>query len=618
MRGIAASSSGKVALLSGNEAIARGAVEAGVQVAAGYPGTPSTEILEALASIAEDFGIYVEWSVNEAVAMSLAAGAAFTGVKSLAVMKHVGLNWASDPLMSVCLTGVDGGLLVVTADDPGAHSSQNEQDNRIYAYLANIPMLEPAGPQEAKDMVIESFNLSEKTALPVILRTTTRVSHVSENVRLGDISRERRQARFEKDFGRYYLAGKTPVRRHKWQLEQMKKAEEWSESSGFNRLENGGGRACVITSGVSYCYVKEALALLNATDVAILKIGVVHPLPKSRIMELMKSFDRVLVVEELEPVLEAQIRSLAQMAGGSLEIRGKMSGDVPRFDELNADSVLKVLSCFLRKELVTKEDKKRLPQRLLTMCPGCPHRATSYALKKALQRTSSKYVVMGDIGCYGLAALPPIQIIDASLCMGSGIGLACGMTKAGLNLPVVSVIGDSTFFHAGMPQLLNAVYNNSKTTLIIYDNRTTAMTGFQPHPGVGKTAMGKQSVAVKPEEICRAMGVHFVEVVDPHDLAESINIIEKAIAFDGPSVVVARRACAIVELKQRGKEHPYEVDLNNCTGCRICISQFGCPSLIWKNEKAVIDPSTCTGCGVCAQLCPTGAIQRAKTVKHGA
>jgi indolepyruvate ferredoxin oxidoreductase alpha subunit len=614
---MAASSPDKVALLSGNEAIARGAVEAGVQVAAGYPGTPSTEIIEALASIAEHLGIYVEWSVNETVALSLAAGAAFTGVRSLAVMKHVGLNWASDPLMSVCLTGIKGGLLVVTADDPGAHSSQNEQDNRIYAYLANIPMLEPAGPQEAKDMVIEAFDLSEKIALPVMLRTTTRVSHVSENVRLGDIPRDRRQARFEKDFGRYYLAGKTPVRRHMWQLEQMKKAEEWSESSGFNRLENEGGHTCVITSGVSYCYVKEALALLNVTDVAVLKIGVIHPLPKSRITELMKSFDRVLVVEELEPVLEVQIRALAQITGGSLEISGKMSGDVPRCDELNTDSVLEVLSCFLRKELVREETENRLPQRLLTMCPGCPHRATSYALKEALRRVSSEYVVMGDIGCYGLAALPPLQIIDASLCMGTGIGLACGMTRGGLDLPVVAVIGDSTFFHAGMPQLLNAIYNNSKITLIIYDNRTTAMTGFQPHPGVGKTAMGKQSVVIKPEEICRGMGVHFVEVVDPHDLAKSINIIEKAIAFNGPSVVVARRLCAIVELKQKGKERPYQVDLSNCTGCGICISQFGCPSIIWKNEATAIDPSTCNGCGVCAQICPSGAIQRAKVVRYG-
>lgn len=609
---------GKKMLLMGNEAIARGAVEAGVQVAAAYPGTPSSEVFTTLARHAKDFGYYAEWSVNEKVALEVAAGAAYAGARAIVSMKQVGLNVAADPLMTLAYIGVKGGLVLVVADDPGPHSSQNEQDTRKFAQFAKLPVFDPATPQEAKDMTIASFELSEQLGLPVFLRPTTRTCHVCQDVSIGEL-KPRNEIGFKKDPS-WVIFPSLALKRHKWLNGQQEAAREIFNQSPFNKIElqesqtgDGGktaniaARTGIITSGVSYNYVKEALASLNM-EVSLLKIGTPYPLPDETVQEFLKHVDRVLVVEEQEPVVEDQVIAMAWKLGSETGISGKHDSLVPREGELNVDKVKNILRGFLEGsayETLQKEEGvplPSLPERAPILCAGCPHRASFYAFKQETAGTDA--VFTGDIGCYTLGVMPPLSAVDTCLCMGASVTIATGLSAVEKDRKHIAFLGDSTFFHTGLSGLINAVYNNSDITLVVLDNRTTAMTGHQPHPGLEKTATGVNEKYIDIATVARAIGVERVYEVDPYDLKAAREAARDAVQFQGPSVVVMKRECiAIVKPKTR-----YQVDAGSCIGCQKCIKNLGCPALMPVKSKVEI-VSTCSGCSICAQVCPADAIR---------
>ncbi|MDK2894210.1 MAG: indolepyruvate ferredoxin oxidoreductase, alpha subunit, partial [Moorella sp. (in: firmicutes)] len=583
-------------LLIGNHALARGAWEAGLRVAAAYPGTPSTEIIEALAGYPE---VYAEWSPNEKVALEVAIGAAIGGARALAAMKHVGVNVAADPLMTLAYTGVNAGLVLVSADDPGLFSSQNEQDNRFYARIAQIPCLEPADSQEVKDMTMLAFSLSEEFDTPVILRLTTRIAHSYSLVELGE-RREVPLKDYLKQPSKYVMLPAYGRARHLVVEERRLKLAAYAETTPLNRVEWADRRVGVISSGIAYQYVKEALP-----GVSVLKLGLTYPLPEKLIRDFVNAVETCYVVEELEPFLEDQIRAWG------LPVAGKEL--VPRVDELSSAIVAHTVGsrvAALAPELVSPalaqaarapeaaaKAAAELPGRPPLMCPGCPHRGVFYVLKKL------GLVVAGDIGCYTLGATPPLQAMDTCICMGASLGVAMGMEKARgpeFARRVVGVIGDSTFLHSGMTGLLDMVYNGSNGTLIILDNGTTAMTGHQDHPGTGYTAAHRQAPKADLEQIARALGVQRVQVVDSYDLEAVERAIREETAAAGPSVIIARRPCALLH---KEKEAVYIVDKENCLGCRYCL-ELGCPALSFNGEQAVIDPIQCNGCGLCTQVCP--------------
>ncbi|HXX72354.1 MAG TPA: indolepyruvate ferredoxin oxidoreductase subunit alpha [Candidatus Acidoferrales bacterium] len=615
---------GERVLLLGNEAVARGAVEAGVQVASSYPGTPSSEILEAIASVSRDLRIYSEWSTNEKVAFEVAIGAAISGVRAISSMKHVGVNWAADPLFSINQTGVIGGLVLVTADDPGAYASQNEQDNRFYALASELLMLEPADVQEAKDMTVKAFDISEELELPVMLRLTSRICHARADVTLGPLRKERRQAKFNKDPKRWVMMAGRSRPRHKWLHDRLPHMQEIVEKLPFNKLEIGGNELGIITSGVSYSYVKEAVSKLKLDNrVSILKVAT-YPIPKGAMSKLLSSVATVLVFEEVEPIIEQYAKTVAFDQGKKVEIKGRLTGEVERQWDLNVDLVIDSLSRVIsvrnetvpaERQLLVEKAIKAAPPRLLALCAGCPHTATYYALKRAVYKLAKgPAIYSGDIGCYTLGANVPIDMQDTNYCMGASIGVGCGFSQAGVKEPIIATIGDSTFLHAGIPALINAVYNRARLTVVVFDNRATAMTGFQPHPGTGITATGDKTKEILIEDVARACGAGFVEVVDPHRLEDAIAVMRKGLGYDGVSVIVSRGQCirdVLREARRKGAAaEQYEVDWEKCNGCKVCISMFGCPALTWRNkEKRVeVDHILCAGCGVCAQVCPLKAI----------
>jgi len=618
---------GRRVLMMGNEAIARGAIEAGIKVATAYPGTPSTEIVETLARVAKNLDIHVEWAVNEKVALEIALGAAFSGVRALVAMKAPGLNVAMDALMSATYSGVNGGLVIIVADDPGPHTTQTEQDNRFMSKVTLLPMLEPSDPQEAKDMVKEAFKISERLHLPVIVRTTTRVNHTSADVTLGEVEVVKREPWFSKEPSRYIRASMAwNLARHKWLNQQVEKAKEIMENLPFNKLETKGNEKFgVIVSGVSYNYLKEIIKKYGIEDVAVLKIGAINPLPEKLIKELLLKVDRVLVLEELEPYLEFHIRSFIAEIGRNVEVLGKLNGVTPREGEFSPEIVKSALEKLLNKKLGTSQEASRekvlediksiLPRRAPPMCPGCPHRATYLALKRAIKRLGLKLEeapIFGDIGCYALSLQPPLEAIWTEHCMGASIGMAAGLYFSGSRQKAIATIGDSTFFHMGIQPLIDAVQHNANITVIVLDNGTIAMTGHQPHPGSGETATGEKVEPILIENIAKAIGVKFVKVVDPYDLKETTDVLVEALKFEGVSVVVARRLCAILAVRRKLTGPPCYVDPDTCTGCRTCILQLGCPSLVWEGEKTVIDADTCTGCSICIQVCPYNAIKVGK------
>ncbi|HIH70328.1 MAG TPA: indolepyruvate ferredoxin oxidoreductase subunit alpha [Methermicoccus shengliensis] len=582
----------------GNEAIARGLLDAGVGVITGYPGTPSTEVLESVVRLKGDADVHVEWSVNEKVALEVAVGASWSGVRSAITMKHVGLNVASDPFMTLAYTGVGAGMVIVVADDPGCHSSQNEQDTRRYAAFAKVPCLEPSTPKEAYEMARQAPLLSEECHLPVILRPTTRVSHAKSDIELlGRLKEPTTRGHFERSpltrvmVPAHARPAHAVLEERYAHLEDMEVPWTW--------LERGEGRVGIATGGVAYTYVREACERLGVKP-HILKVGM-YPIHSKKVLELLSSAERVLVVEELEPVIEEHIRATAQRVGWEGEIVGKPL--IPITGELNVDIVEDAVASFLGLEHAHAETLSlpELPPRPPIMCAGCGHRATFYEIRKAFGKDA---IFPSDIGCYTLGV--SMGAVDTTLCMGASITVASGIAHTDRR-SVCCTIGDSTFVHTGIPGLINAVYNGARLTVVVMDNRTTAMTGHQPHPAVGITATNEPTFCLDLAEIARACGATFVAEIDPYDVQGSIDTLKAAREHDGVSVVIARRECVILA-RRRGAlpSRRFEVDTEACRGCRQCI-EFGCPAIEFAEDSAHIG-ELCTGCGVCAQVCPFGAI----------
>ncbi|MHA1616240.1 MAG: indolepyruvate ferredoxin oxidoreductase subunit alpha [Candidatus Njordarchaeales archaeon] len=626
LKSILTSPSGKEYVLMGNEAIARGAIESGIKLATAYPGTPSTEIVESLALVADELGIHVEWAVNEKVALEIALGAAFSGVRALVAMKAPGVNVALDALMSASYSGTIGGLVIVVADDPGPHTTQTEQDSRWIAKMTWLPMIEPSDPRDAKDLVKRAFEISEELELPVIFRTTTRINHSSANVVLGDIPTIDREPFFKKDPLRYVRASMKGNReRHSWLLKQYEKAKKFAEFSEFCEVEgNPESELGVIVSGVSYTYLRELVEKYTLTEkLSILRLVMTNPLPEEKITEFLKNKKKVLILEELDPYLETFVKKIAFENGLRVEILGKENNTLPYVGEYTPGIVLKALSVLLGGELgkknireeIIRRAKEIVPPRTPPMCPGCPHIGSYMALKRAIRELGFKeedVAVFGDIGCYALSFQPPFKAIWTEHCMGASIGMAAGLKYVGSKQKAVATIGDSTFFHMGIQPLIDAVQHGAKITVLVLDNGTIAMTGHQPHPGSGYTATGKKSPRILIEDIAKAAGVKFVRVVDPYDHDAAVKTIKEALEYEGLSVVVLRRLCAIVARRMGLRETPYHVDPNKCVGCKQCIMQTGCPAIFWQKDtkKARIEEELCFGCGLCTYVCPVNAIVR--------
>jgi len=584
--------------LTGNEAIARGAWEAGVKVAAAYPGTPSTEILETLARYPAE-SVHAQWSTNEKVALDVAIGASFAGRRALAAMKHVGLNVAADAFMSQAYIGVNGGLVLAVCDDPGIHSSQNEQDTRIYGALATVPVLEPSDAQEALDFTRFAFDLSETFDTPVIVRSTTRLSHTRSPVAIGDRNEPPPRGFIEKPSKNVMIPAYARPR-HGAVIEREAQLKAYFAESPINRWEAGDTSFGVITAGTCYPYVREVLP-----DANVLKLGASWPLPDDLLRRYCESVDRIFVVEELEPVIEKEIRALG------FQVEGKRF--FPRTGELSPELVRAgfeqagILLPRPQQSAWTPEPLVRPP----VLCAGCPHTSSFMAVRASGAR------VAGDIGCYTLACLDPLRGMDTTVSMGSSIGNAIGMAKAGETKPVVATIGDSTFLHAGIPGLINAVYNQANITVLLLDNHVTAMTGGQQHPGTGKTLRGEDVPQVDYEALVRSIGVKWVRKIDSYDLAAMHHALRDAINYRGVAVLIADRPCVLDPVKIKGP--PFEVVAEQCNACQACMN-LGCPAITWSDQsfegrhKVQIDQSLCIGCTLCAQVCTVDCIKTAAPV----
>jgi indolepyruvate ferredoxin oxidoreductase alpha subunit len=632
---------GTTELLSGNEAIARGALEAGIGVATSYAGTPASEIIGTLAPLAKKMGIYVEWSVNERAAVEVAAGASFSGIRALTAMKYNGLNVACDTvaLISPGDTG-KGGLVLVVADDPGGISSDNEQDTRNIAKMLEIPLLEPSSPQEAKDMIKYLFILSEEQRSICMLRTVTRVCHTRANVVLSDLTKRKEKAYFDEVYDPYNptLTKYNPnpaTLKHIASLQKLDKAKKKFELSPFNwYLGPPKTSLLIITSGTGWLYSKEAVKVLKLENkVGILKLGTISPLPEKFVSKYLSKSAKVLVVEEMDSVLERSVMEITANTARNTPrpvFYGKRSRHINAYGELNSDMVVEALARVMNLTYQARDikygkrteklSKSYIPERGMALCPGCPHRATYWIIKNALRLDGRGGVATGDIGCYQMGLLETGYFqLRTCQAMGSGIGVASGMGKLqqfGFDQPVVAVCGDSTFFHSGITGLMNGVYAQSNFTLVIVDNNATAMTGFQPHPGTGMTAMGDLTTPISIENVCRSLGV-CVEICDPFDLKKTIATLLELMAIPGgPNVAIMRRECELVRARREMKnQNRMWIDATKCLGelcgCdKLCTRVFKCPALIWNTNasKAEIDEAVCAGCGVCVDICPERAI----------
>ncbi len=600
--------------LLGNEAIARGVLEAGVAHATTYPGTPSSEVGDVLYSIAKGAGIKFEFAVNEKVALESAFASAQLGHRSFVFMKHVGLNVASDPMMSIAYTGINGPLVIMTADDPSLFSSQNEQDNRNYAKTAHLPIVEPSNSQEAKDFLVYAFDLSAKFRIPVLFRTTTRVSHTRNRVILGKIPDRVQESIVETDF--VALPSHSIVLKRKLQ-EKLFAIEKSNLQSRFTRLEGDpDSNIGVITSGEAYNVVRDTLDKRGLNS-EVLKLGISYPLPKQIISQFLTRHDIVVIVEEVDPFIEESVRSIAQMGSISCIIHGKMDSYIQMDFEVSPDlldnSFARLFGYHIIEETVFPPEDT-VPIRPPALCPGCPHRSSFYALKRAL--TLSKItdpIFSSDIGCYSLGYYEPFNVADTMLDMGSSIGVGSGYISVS-DRKAIAFIGDSTFFHSGIPALINAVSNHSNLLVIILDNSVTAMTGRQPNPGTPSKYSNEEKVVFSIEGIVRSLGVDYMEIIDPYDLKGSVSALLKGLKVNGVSVIISRRECAILRdqrLKREGAIQKYRVEASKCTSCFNCIEKFSCPALYEKEGKVAIDTDICDGCGVCSQpyVCPFKAIE---------
>lgn len=598
--------------LMGNQAIALGALAAGVRLVAGYPGTPSTEVLETVAKNRQE-NTYVEWSVNEKSAMEVGAGAAYTGARTMVTMKQVGLNVAADPLMSLEYIGVKGGMVILVADDPGPISSQTEQDTRHFARFSKLPCFDPSTVQEAYDMVQEAFEYSEKYGTPVFFRSTTRVSHGYASIQVKDVEEYKNvePEGFVKDTKRWVIFPKLSYQAH---INIEARNEELAKvfSQYKRNLLLPAGDDCkelkkgIATGGFNYTYVTEAMA--NLGQLRELKVSTPHPFPEQLAVEFLKGLEEVLCIEELDPVIERELIYIAGKYHLPVKILGKLSHHVKNSGENTRDSVLADIAAFMGRQLPEQGENGQavpapeLPVRPPVLCAGCPHRASFYAVKKAMQ--GRKTIFCGDIGCYTMGNAMPLDMVDTCLCMGAGLGIAQGVGHIEPDTSCFAFVGDSTFFAAAIPGVVNAVYNQAEMTLVVLDNSTTAMTGHQPHPGTGHTMMGEVVAKVNIEAVLQGIGVTAVETVNPLDLDKSIEVVRKMAGMPGVKAIIFKYPCIAIT-KPEGK---MAVDIDKCVGCRKCIREIGCPGLIIRDGQVTIDESLCTGCGLCSQICPFEAI----------
>ena len=581
-------------IMTGNEAIARGAWEAGLHVAAAYPGTPSTEILENLATYKE---VYSEWAPNEKVAVEVTAGASIAGARALAAMKHVGLNVAADPFFTLAYTGVNGGLVVVTADDPGMYSSQNEQDNRFYASHAKVPMLEPSDSQEAHDFIKQAFDLSERFDAPVLFRVSTRICHSKSLVETAERI-EIAVKPYKKNTKKYVMAPANAKERKRVMERRIDDLKAFSEATELNRAEMNGGKTGIITSGISYQHAMEVFG----DTVSYLKLGFTWPLPERKIRDFAAHFETIYVIEENEPYIENFVKQLGIKCTG----REKL----PFVDELTPEIIRRAFFPD-SEETGGYEIDAKVPPRPPVLCPGCTHRGFFYEIAKY-----KDIVATGDIGCYTLGSVPPLGVNDVVLCMGAsisgGVGFRKAFDKAGRKEKIFAVIGDSTFFHSGITGLIDAVVNKAPIVINILDNRITAMTGHQENPGTGRTLMGEPTYQVDLKAVCMACGVkeENIRLIDPYDLKQTREAIKAGHDAAEPFVIITTRPCALIKsvLKERANMK-CKVDTDKCIGCKMCL-KAGCPAIGVNNGKALIDRTMCNGCEICAQICPKNAISR--------
>ncbi len=643
MKWIAKNEPGTIKLLMGNEAIARGAIEAGVQLTACYPGTPSSEVGEVMGEVAKDLNMYFEWSTNETVAFEVAAGASLAGARALTAMKNAGFNLVMDNFMTLTYGGIKGGFLVVVADDPGAHYSSNEQDTRIEAVAAELLIFEPQNQNQARLMTKEAFDISEKLELPVFLRSVTRLSHASGNVEFGEITTKSNEIGFNKHWKipyRWNVYGPPgPQSKREWLHSRLPMMAEYVENSEFNKLNICNSKLGIVTSGIAATYTKEVMADLNITEKTnLLDLGIVNPMPLNKVTELLKNSDHILVIEEGDPVVENAIRLIAKNIKPEVIIQGKLFDNrvFPVEGEMDPDNVKAGISKAIsltvevdpEREKIKTEARNIITSRSSTLCAGCPHLGSYWAMRKVLEKYDGNPIVNGDIGCYeqggyGLATNKfditdennkrfkinsPYEILDTIYIMGSGIGMAQGQYHVGHKGKILAVAGDSTFFHTCLPSIANAVYNDADITFVVFDNTWTCMTGHQPNPVTGIKGNGDVATVISIEKVTEALGIKSVSIADAYDIEGAKKVLKEGLDHNGPAVVILRRECAIQVLRRKEKkEKKYEILQDKCIGCRTCV-ELGCPAITFKNGKADIDRALCVDCSICAQVCPVGAI----------
>lgn len=585
----------------GNGAIALGALSAGVNVVTGYPGTPSSEIIETISKYSHD-SVYIEWSVNEKAAMEVAAAASYSGARTMVTMKQVGLNVASDPLMSLAYVGVKGGMVIVSADDPGPISSQTEQDTRMFASFCRIPVFDPSSPEEAYEMIKDAFDYSEKYNTPVLFRPTTRICHAYASIEVDEHTMAAAYEGFIKDSGKWVIFPRLSFQNHNMiEKRNPKIGEDFSDYP--KNTVTGSGKKAVFTSGISYSYVKEYLK--DYPDVKLCKIATPHPFPKRFVLSCLEGVEEVMCIEELSPYLEEELLKVIGSNRLSVKVLGKLTGHVSAAGENSVESVADILSKFLgtaaKDNGLPLTDMPALPVRPPVLCAGCPHRASFYAVKKAMEGVKSYFC--GDIGCYTLGNAMPLDMVDTCLCMGAGITMAQGFYHVEKDAICFAFVGDSTFFASGMTGVVNAIYNEADIILCVLDNSTTAMTGHQPHPGTGQNMMGNVVDKVSIEKILQAMGVAKLITVNPLDLQASINAVKECAKLPGVKAIIFQSPCIAVS-----KPAPALHISDACVQCQKCIREIGCPALVITENKVMIDQTLCTGCGLCSQICPVHAI----------
>lgn len=586
----------------GNGAIALGALAAGVNLVSGYPGTPSSEIIETISKYSPK-GVHLEWSVNEKAALEVAASAAYGGARTMVTMKQVGLNVASDPLMSLAYVGVKGGMVIVAADDPGPISSQTEQDTRRFADFCRIPVFDPTSPEEAYLMVQDAFEYSEKYNTPVILRPTTRVCHGYASIEIPDRFTPKIYEGFVKDSKKWVIFPRLSYENHgKIEKRNVHIGEDFSDNS-YNSAEGGKSHKAVIATGISYAYTREYLK--EHKEVTLIKIGTPYPFPEKFIVAALKDVNEVICLEELSPYVEEQLLKVCGKYQLKLKVSGKLDGAVPHNGENNTNLIAGILSSFLgindMEKGICQDDMPKPPMRPPVLCAGCPHRASFYAVKQAMK--GKKAYFCGDIGCYTLGNAMPLDMVDTCLCMGAGITMAQGFNWIDKEATAFAFVGDSTFFASGMTGVVNAVYNQADMILCVLDNSTTAMTGHQPHPGTGRNMMGNFVDKVDIEKVLTGIGVKKVITVNPLNLSEAVAAVRECAAAEGVKAIIFKAPCVAIT-KPDGKKNIND----KCINCKKCIKEIGCPALITVNNKVSIDESLCTGCGLCGQLCPVGAV----------